>query len=501
MLLSEVVFLPLVFAFALWVLPQAYLRLAALVFAVFEFVFSLCILGHFDKTQALAQLTEQASWVPELGIRYFLGVDGLSLWLVLLTTLLLPVALFSMRSTPLKATRGFYACLFILQTALLGAFLSLDAVLFYVFFELSLVPAYLLVGIWGGPKRVAATTKFFMYTVAGSLLMLLGIIYMMFCAQDALGAMSSSLADWYTLHLPFVAGEFLNPQTILFFIFSLAFAIKTALFPFHSWVVDTYYEAPTEGLVLISGVMLKLGGYGFLRFVIPLFPEAAQYWSWLFLFLGVAGLIYAAFIAIVQPESKKLVAYSSISHMGYVMIGLFALNVYGLTGAYFQMLSHAVTIAALFILLEFLYRRIPTMEMKRISGLAKAMPLFAIFFVIVALATIAVPMSNGFVGEFLILLGAFSANKFIGSVAVLGVILGACYMLSMVKRVFFGAESELVTELRAKDLSLKEMLVLTPLIVLIFWMGIFPGHFLNWSKASLDHLVSDKDNYTIVRGQ
>jgi NADH-quinone oxidoreductase subunit M len=321
----------------------------------------------------------------------------------------------------------------------------------------------------------------------------------MFTAQDVLGQYTADLTVLYQLKLPFVAGEFLNPQTLLFFAFSLAFAIKVPMFPVHTWLPDAHTEAPTPGSVILAGVMLKMGSYGFLRFVIPLFPEAAEHYAWLFLFLGVIGIIYGALVAMVQPDIKKLVAYSSVSHMGYVMIGLFAMNVYGVTGSLYQMLNHGVSTGALFLLVGMIYERTHSREIDKYGGLAKALPIFSIIFVIVTMSSIAVPMTNGFVGEFLILMGTFAVSKAFAVAAVTGVILGAVYMLWMVKRVFFGPAGELVSDPHhpLKDLSVRELVVMAPLLILIFWMGLFPNHFLDWSKASINYYITNKDNYQL----
>lgn len=500
MLLSAIIFLPLLCALAMLVLPRSLTRPAALALAIAEFALSLCILPMFDKVSVAAQLVEQFSWVPELGISYFVGVDGLSLWLVILTTFLTPVIILGSWKSIDKSVKAFHVSLFVLQTAMIGSFLALDAILFYVFFELSLVPMYFMIGIWGGQRKVYATIKFFIYTMVGSLMMLLAIIYLMFVARDTLGALTASLPELYTLKIPFVAGDMMSPQTLLFFAFSLAFAIKVPMFPFHTWLPDAHVEAPTPGSVILAGVMLKMGTYGFLRFVIPLFPEAAEHWAWLFLFLGVVGIIYGALVAMVQPDVKKLVAYSSVSHMGYVMLGLFALNQYGVTGAIYQMLAHGISTGALFLLVGMVYERTHSREIAKYGGLAKAMPWFTIIFVIITMSSIAVPMTNGFIGEFLILLGTFEANRTIAIFAVSGVVLGAVYMLWMVKRMFFGADGELVKDTHhpLHDMTLREHLVMAPLIALVFWMGLFPNHFLSYSNASIAHLVNSKDNYSLA---
>ena len=498
--LSAITLLPLAFAILIWMTPkESWIRPVALLLALFEFGLSLSILGLFDKSTPALQLVEIFPWVPELGISYFLGIDGISLWLVLLTTFLTPIVVLGSWTSIDKSLKGFHAALFVLQSAMIGSFLAMDVVLFYVFFELSLVPMYFMVGIWGGSRRIYATVKFFIFTMVGSLLMLLAIIYLMFSARDTIGEMTSNLLALYQLKIPFVAGDFLNPQTLLFFAFSLAFAIKVPMFPVHTWLPDAHVEAPTPGSVILAGVMLKMGSYGFLRFVIPLFPDASQHYAWVFLFLGVIGIVYGALVAMVQPDIKKLVAYSSVSHMGYVMIGMFAMNNYGIAGSLYQMLNHGVSTGALFLLVGMIYERTHSREIEKYGGLAKVLPIFTILFFIITMSSIAVPMTNGFVGEFLILMGTFAADKTFAIIAVSGVVLGAVYMLWMFKRVFFGEAGELVKDAHhpLHDLSPREILVMAPLVVLVFWMGLFPNHFLDWSKASIEHLVDNKDNYQV----
>ncbi len=500
MLLSAVIFFPLLSALIVTLIPNSTVRFATMAFTIFEFGLSISVLSHFQKGTAALQMVEKIPWIPEIGINYFVGIDGLSLWLVLLTTFLTPIIILGSWTSIDKKVKGFHVAMLMLETAMLGSFLAMDAILFYVFFELSLVPMYFMVGIWGGTRRIYATMKFFIFTMVGSLLMLLAIIYLMILHMSAFHVMSASLPDLYQLRPQFVGGEFLNPQTLLFFAFSLAFAIKVPMFPFHTWLPDAHVEAPTPGSVILAGVMLKMGTYGFLRFVIPLFPEAAGYYSWLFLFLGVVGIIYGALVAMVQPDIKKLVAYSSVSHMGYVMIGIFALNQWGITGGLFQMLNHGVSTGALFLLVGMIYERTHSREIARYGGLAKALPIFAIIFLIVTMSSIAVPMTNGFVGEFLILLGTFKASHTFAIFAVSGVVLGAVYMLWMVKRVFFGPPGELVSDKHhpLHDLSIRELVVMAPLLILVFWMGLFPNGFLDYSKESIDHLVKDRSNYQLT---
>lgn len=505
MVLSSLIFLPLLFAIVLCAWPQkSTLRHMALGFSFIEFLMSLAMLRRFDSSSAALQMVEKTPWIGRFGISYFLGIDGISLMLVQLTTFLVPVIILASWNSIEDKRKGFFVSLFVLQTAMLGTFLAMDAILFYVFWELSLIPMYFMIGIWGGPRRIFATIKFFIFTMSGSILMLLAIIFMMRLTPEVTdGVISASLLDFYKLHIPFIAGEFFTAQTLLFFAFALAFAIKVPLFPLHTWLPDAHVEAPTAGSVILAGVMLKMGTYGFLRWVIPLFPEATEHYSWLFISLGVFGIIYGALVAMVQPDIKKLVAYSSVSHMGYVIVGLFVMNTYGVNGALYQMLNHGISTGALFILIGMIYERTHSREISQYGGLAAAMPIFAIAFVIVTLSSIAVPMTNGFIGEFLILLGAYQRNPWIAVTSVMGVILGATYMLWMVKRVFFGPAGEIIksaakeTSHALADLSWRELTVLAPLVFLIFWMGLFPNQFLNYSKVSVDYLLKNKMNYTL----
>jgi NADH-quinone oxidoreductase subunit M len=501
MILSTIVFLPLLFALAITLWPnERSLRSLALGFSVIEFLISLTLLQKFDPSTASLQMVEKTMWIPRFGIQYFLGIDGISLWLVLLTTFLTPIIILGSWNSIDKKIKGFHACMFILQTAMLGTFLALDAVLFYVFWELSLIPMYFIVGIWGGARRIYATVKFFIYTMAGSVLMLVAIIYMMYLTQEATGQMSASLLDFYQLKIPFIGKQFFSLQTLLFFAFSLAFAIKVPVFPVHTWLPDAHVEAPTPGSVILAGVMLKMGTYCYLRWVIPLFPEASEYWAWLFLTLGVIGIIYGALVAMVQPDIKKLVAYSSVSHMGYILLGLFVFNQYGITGGIYQMLNHGISTGALFLLIGMIYERTHSREISKYGGLASALPIFTIFFFIITLSSIAVPLTNGFVGEFLILMGTYQAAPIYSYFAITGVVLGAAYMLWMFKRVFFGEKGELVKDEHhpLHDLSWREITVLVPMVIMVFWMGLFPNGFLNYSKASIDHLVKNKNSYNLV---
>ena len=532
MLLSLLIFLPLVFALVTAVVPERTIRPVALVLSLLHFGLSLTLFKQFDPAKVGLQLSERVPWVPTFGVNYFVGIDGISFWLVILSTFLVPLVVLGSWSAIATRVRSFHVCLFMLASAMVGTFLAVDAILFYCFFEASLIPMYLMVGIWGGARRLYATMKFFIYTMAGSLFMLLAIIALIFLTQAQLGTMSASLLDFYKLQIPFVAGDLLNTQTLLFFAFALAFAIKVPMFPVHTWLPDAHVEAPTPGSVLLAAVMLKMGTYGFLRVVLPIFPAASEYYAWFFMLLGVIGIVYGALVAMVQPDIKKLVAYSSVSHMGYVMFGLFALNVYGVTGGLYQMLNHGISTGALFLLVGMIYERTHSREIAQYGGLAKVAPIYTILFLVVTFSSIAVPLTNGFVGEFLILMGGFAASKVLGAVALLGVILGAVYMLWAVKRVFFGAPGPLILahggahggggghDAHAAhggghgahggghggdahagsgelEIRVREFLTLTPFIILIFWMGLFPSDFLNWSKASLDHLIQNRSHYSL----
>lgn len=508
MLLSAVVFLPLLFALMLLLVPKNLVRPVALTLATLEFFVSLMIFKQFDMNSHALQLVEKYDWIHQFGISYFLGIDGISLWLVILTTFLFPVTILASWTSISEKSKGFHACLFLLQTAMLGTFLAMDAIFFYVFWELSLVPMYFIIGIWGGTRRIYATVKFFIYTMTGSVLMLVAIIFMMHLTQERLElpTLSASLLDFYKVKLPFIGGTFLSEQTLLFFAFALAFFIKVPGFPFHTWLPDAHVEAPTPGSVILAGVMLKMGTYGLIRWAIPLFPDAAEHWSWLFILFGVVGIVYGALVAMVQPDIKKLVAYSSVSHMGYVVVGLFVMNSFGVTGGIYQMLNHGVSTGALFILVGMIYERTHSRQISDYGGLAKTLPVFTIFFFIVTLSSIGVPMTNGFIGEFLILLGTFKHNPYYAYFSVSGVVLGAAYMLWMFKRVFFGEAGKLSKDdghgHALQDLNWREISVLIPMVILIFWMGLFPNTFLDWTKASVDHLIQNKGNYQLsIYGQ
>ena len=497
MLLSALIFLPLVFVFLVLLAPEKMTRQVTLICSLVHFIFSLLLFKHFDPSTSDLQLVEKQVWLKEMGISYFIGIDGISFWLVLLTTFLTPFVVLASWSSVTKKVKAFHICLLILESSMIGSFLAFDSILFYIFFELTLVPMYFIVGVWGGKDRIYASLKLFIYTMSGSLILFAAIIYLVFQCDSQLGELSGSLLDFYRLKLPFSKDHFINSQNVLFFIFSLAFAIKVPTFPFHTWLPDAHVQAPTGGSMILAGVMLKMGTYGFLRFVLPLFPQAVSTWTPLFMGLGVIGIIYGALVAMVQVDIKKLVAYSSVSHMGYVIIGLFTMNIYGFQGSLFQMLAHGVNTGALFMLVGFLYERTHSLKIVEYGGLAKVLPVYAICFLIFVFASIAVPMTNGFVGEFLILFGVFQKFPILSGLAVLGVVFGAVYMLWMVKKVFFGREGEIIEKCQGMDMGFREFLSAACLILLVFWMGLSPGTFLEYSKESLKNLVVNKQKYNI----
>ena len=424
---------------------------------------------------------ENIGWIGSIGARYHLGVDGISLWLVILTTLLMPIAILSSWTAVHKRQLTYYVFLLILESAMIGVFVSLDLLLFYLFFEASLVPMFFLIGIWGGERRIYAAIKFFIYTAVGSLLMLVGIITLYFIYRSF---------D-YTLIVQSMSTNPLPGTTAfwLFLAFALAFCIKVPVFPLHTWLPDAHTEAPTAGSVILAGVLLKMGTYGLMRFNLGLFPDAARDWSWLLITLAVIGIIYGALVAMVQPDVKRLVAYSSVSHMGFVVLGIFSFTELGMQGALYQMLNHGVSTGALFLFVGFIYERRHTRMISEFGGLATPMPWFATLFVIASLSSIGLPFLNGFVGEFLILTGmwtsSFSRSWVVTMLAATGVIWAAVYMLWMLQRVLFG-ETTNPENARLRDLNTRELGLILPLMLLMLFMGVYPRPFLDRSKAAVE---------------
>ena len=480
MLLSIVIFLPLLGVIAIALLRglgATAIKTIALGIGVLTFVISLGLYTGFNADTGTFQYVAQENWITSLGISYHIGIDGISLWLVLLTTFLTPVCILAAWNSIEKGLSGFMMSLLALETGMLGVFCSLDLFLFFVFWESMLIPMYFLIGVWGGERRIYATIKFVLYTMAGSALMLVGILALYF--------QNSNSFDLTTLSGPFQHSD------LLFLAFFIAFAIKVPLFPFHTWLPDAHVEAPTVGSVILAGVLLKMGTYGIIRFCLPLFPDAAERFTPLIVTLAVIGIIYGALVAMVQPDLKKLVAYSSVSHLGFVVLGLFSQDLKGIQGSVLQMINHGLSTGALFLLVGMIYERRHSRMIVDFGGLSKRMPIFAVIFMIVTLSSIGLPGLNGFVGEYMILLGSFVQGAFSKVhvvFATAGVILAAVYMLWMFQRVMFGTLDK--TNENLPDLNAREIVVMLPLLLFIVWIGVYPKPFLSKMEKSVGIVVT-----------
>ena len=475
--LTLLIFIPLAGAVALFFVKETSVRLAALVITVADLLISLPLWWLFDDSSGQMQFAEQVAWITAPPIHYRLGLDGISLPLVLMTTVLLPLCvLVSWRSVETRI-RSFMAMLLVMEGAMIGVFAALDFVLFYVFWEAMLIPMYLLIGVWGGPNRLYAAIKFFLYTLAGSVLLLVAILVLYFqghtfdILQLSQGAYSTSLQFW------------------LFLAFFAAFAVKVPMFPFHTWLPDAHVEAPTAGSVILASVLLKMGTYGFVRFSLPMLPDASLAFTPLMVILSIVAIIYGAYMALAQADLKKLIAYSSVSHMGFVTLGLFMFNIQGIEGAVMQMVNHGITTGGLFLCVGIIYERTHSRQIADNVGLTKPMPRYATLLVILALSSLGLPGTNSFVGEFLVLAGTFLWSKIATALASLGIILAAAYILWMVQRVAFGVPSpHFLPKLR--DLDQREMVTLVPLIVLVFWIGLFPNPILTRMHASVEKVIA-----------
>ena len=489
-LLTILIFLPLLGGIACFAAGPGAARAVALVTSLVTFAASLGLWFGYDPAGADFQFTQSVDWIADLGIRYAVGIDGISLLLILLTTTLMPVIVLSATPSVRERVGQYLGWMLVLEMAMIGTFAALDTFLFYVFWELMLIPMYFIIGIWGGERRVYATVKFFIYTMLGSLLMLVAILGLYYLHKQQLGFFSASIADLYEVELPYTT------QLWMFAAFALAFAIKVPMFPVHTWLPDAHFEAPTGGSVVLAGVLLKMGAYGFLRLAMPLFPEAAVAFGPWIIALSVIGIIYGALVAMVQKDIKKLVAYSSVSHMGYVILGLFALNAIGITGAVYQMLSHGLATGGLFLLVGMLYDRRHTKLIAEFGGLSSAVPKFAFTFMVVTFASVGLPGMNGFVGEFLILLGSFQYSPWATAGAATGVILGAVYMLWMFQRVMFGPLTNWKNR-DLQDMTGRELGYMAPILVLIVAMGVFPRPFLEVMQPSVDRLVDTMEEHFV----
>jgi NADH-quinone oxidoreductase subunit M len=485
--ISTVVFLPLVGVALLLLVDgkrEAAIKHLAFAVSVLTFLVSLQLYRGFQLNVPGMQFVEQKPWIPGYGIQYHVGVDGISLLLVLLTTFLTAIAILSSYTAITTSVKEYMICMLLLETGMLGVFVALDLVLFYVFWEGMLIPMYFLIGVWGGPRRIYATIKFFLYTMAGGVLMLVAIIVLYYWNGGRPGGeFTFDVLKMYGLELPFAT------QAWLFLAFAVAFAIKVPMFPFHTWLPDAHVEAPTAGSVILAGVLLKMGTYGFLRFALPLFPDATRYFTPLFSWLAIIGILYGALVSMVQPDLKKLVAYSSVSHLGFVMLGIFALTIQGVEGGILQMINHGLSTGALFLIVGMIYERRHTRMIEDFGGLARIIPIFTAFFLIVTLSSIGLPGLNGFVGEFLILLGTFRVHRLYAVLATAGVVLAAVYMLWMFQRVMFGSVTHDENR-RLRDLTAREIAVLVPVLLVIVWIGVYPRPFLAVTEASVKQLLA-----------
>ena len=478
-ILSTIIALPLIGALMIVLMKRsqgAVIRWTALLVSLATFLLSMPLYSYFDKTTPDMQFTETHAWVPSWGVNYALGVDGISVLFVLLATLLSILCVTVSWNSITEKTKEFYAALLLIEASMVGVFGSLDLFLFYIFWEAMLIPMFILIGVWGGANRVYAAIKFFLYTLVGSVLMLVGIMVLYIHTGKSFDIVTM-MTTTYTSHLQFM----------LFWAFFAAFAVKVPMWPLHTWLPDAHTEAPTAGSVILAGILIKMGAYGFLRFSLPLFPEATKAMAPAMMVLSVIAILYGGIICLAQTDVKRLIAYSSVSHMGFVTLGIFALNTQGIQGGIVQMINHGIVTGALFLCVGIIYERTHTRLIADYGGAATVLPVFASFFMVLTLASIGLPGTNGFIGEFLIILGGFSASKTMGALAALGVIIGAAYMLRLYQRVFFLDVSPKVRGLR--DMDFREFLTVAPLIVLVLWIGVYPASLLRFTDASTQRIV------------
>ena len=483
--LATLIVIPLLGALILLFIPRRLdlaVKWVALATVVVNFVVSVFLFAAFRVGTADMQFVERAAWIPQLGISWYVGVDGLSLLLVMLTTFLMIIAIGGSWNAITDRVKEYNLLFLILESGVIGVFVSLDLFLFYVFWEFTLIPMAFLIGVWGHGRRVYAAIKFILFTMLGSTLMLVALLALVFIHRGATGTLSFALTDILKTPVP------VGIQPILFAAFALAFAIKVPMFPFHTWLPDAHVEAPTAGSVILAGVLLKMGTYGFIRFNLPLFPQAARDFAPLLIALAIIGIIYGAIVSAVQRDIKSLVAFSSVSHLGFVMLGLFAFNAQGISGGILQMINHGLSTGALFLLVGMLYERRHTRLIEDFGGIAKVMPIYAAFFLIVMFSSVGLPGLNGFVGEFLILVGAFQVNVWCAALAATGVVLSAIYLLWMYQRAMNGPITNDANK-NLPDLSRREIALMVALVVFIVWIGVYPRTFLDPMQASVVNLL------------
>jgi len=478
-ILSTVIFLPVLGALLILLTRRSWELLTkgiALATSIATFILSVPLFTEFDKSTYKMQFAEKHSWITNWNIHYFLGVDGISVLFILLSTLIAILCVLISWEAIKTKVKEFYISILLTTAFMIGVFCSLDFFLFYLFWEAMLIPMFLIIGVWGGPNRIYAAIKFFLYTLVGSVLMLVGIIVLYLYAGKTF-----NILDLMTRSYPYTM------QLWLFWAFFAAFAVKVPMWPVHTWLPDAHTEAPTAGSVILAAVLIKMGAYGFLRFSLPLFPQASTAMVPVMMTLSVIAIIYGAVICLAQTDLKRLIAYSSVSHMGFVTLGIFALNSQGLEGGILQMLNHGIVTGALFLSVGIVYERTHTRKIADYGGLATVMPIYAAFFMVFTLSSIGLPATNGFIGEFLILLGGFAANKLAGVLACTGIIIGAGYMLWLYQKVFFMEVNPKVAGL--PDMDIRETITLIPLLLLVFWIGIYPSSFLSFMHVSVQHLM------------
>ncbi len=503
-LLSIVAYTPLVGALLLLLVKKEkaeFIRWFANIVAAIGFLVSIPLITGFDTEAEGLQFVERASWIPSIGVEYHFGIDGISLLLILLTTGLGFLAILSSWNAIQERVKEYYIFMLMLQTGMLGVFMAMDLFLFYVFWEVMLVPMYFLIGVWGGSRRLYAAIKFFLYTLLGSVLLLLGILALYFYNHEVTGVYTFSIPALLELDYPW------EYQFWVFLAFFVGFAIKVPMFPFHTWLPDAHVEAPTAASVILAGVLLKMGTYGFIRFSLPMFPDAVQdttslnfaylTFGWfdhqfgllhLMIFLSIVGIIYGALVAMMQRDAKKLVAYSSVSHLGFCMLGMFALNPNGINGSILQQINHGISTGALFLIVGIVYERRHTREISEYGGLSQVMPGYAVIFLIITMASIGLPLLNGFIGEFTILAGAFQRHWSWGAWGCAGIVLGAAYMLWLYQRMMFGPVTNPKNR-DLKDLSAREYATLLPLVIMCFWIGIYPKPFFKYIEKPVEKIV------------